>query len=317
MVKEAARPAPVYLNALRAFEAAARLQSFAAAAEELNVSPPAVSQLIRSLEEYVGRPLFIRTRSGVLLTAEAAAAFPDVRAGFDLVAGGLQRLRRPLHTNIVTMSVTPAFAGKWLLPRIEHFRAEHPQLDIRLDSTNRLVDFLGEGIDIGVRYGAGRYPLLNADRMMGESVFPVCAPGLAARLACRPPTAALFADLTLIHDTTMDFDPAFPTWAAWLAARGIASPAGGRSLQVNASALAIEAAINGQGMALGRGALVAADLASGRLVRPFVGAAPDHEVYDYAYYVVYPEQIALPPHVRAVRDWLLRVGRESEAATGC
>lgn len=316
MFKEGARPAPVYLNALRAFEAAARLQSFAAAADELNVSPPAISHLIRSLEEYVGRPLFIRSRSGVVLTAEAASAFPDIRAGFDSIGSGLQRLRRPVHTNIVTMSVTPAFAAKWLLPRIEAFRAEHPQFDIRLDSTNRLVDFLGEGIDVGVRYGSGSYPQLKAERMMGESVFPVCAPQLASKLSESTASSEVFANLRLIHDTTMDFDPTFPTWAAWMAARGLRMPTG-RTLQINASALAIEAAINGQGIALGRGALVAEDLASGRLVRPFATAEGDAEKTEFAYYVVYPEQIELPERVQAVRDWLLCVGKHCDATASC
>lgn len=318
MFKERGRPAPVYLNALRAFEAAARLQSFAAAADELNVSPPAISHLIRSLEEYVGRPLFIRSRSGVVLTAEAASAFPDIRTGFDLIGTGLQRLRRPVQTNIVTMSVTPAFAAKWLLPRIEAFRAGHPHLDIRLDSTNRLVDFLGEGIDIGVRYGCGSYPQLKAERMMGESVFPVCAPQLASKLSGSASAASggVFENLCLIHDTTMDFDPSFPTWAAWMAARGLQMPSG-RTLQINASALAIEAAVSGQGIALGRGALVAEDLAAGRLVRPFATAAGDHEKTEFAYYVVYPEQIELPERVCAVRDWLLCVGKRCDATTNC
>lgn len=306
MFKEGVRLAPVYLNALRAFEAAARLQSFAAAAEELNVSPPAISQLVRSLEEYVGRSLFIRSRSGVVLTAEAAAAFPDIHNGFERIGMGLQRLRSPGQSNIVTMSVTPAFAGKWLMPRIDGFRHEHPQLDIRLDSTNRLVDFLAEGIDIGVRYGAGKYPSLMAERMMGEQIFPVCAPQLAASLK----TIGDLAAATLIHDSTMDFDSSFPTWQAWITARGYPDLARGRMLQVNSSVLAIEAAIGAQGVALGRGALVAADIAAGRLVRPFGGDARDAEQSRFAYYVVYPRQAELPARVDAVRSWLLRLGRD-------
>lgn len=316
MFKEGARLTPVYLNALRAFEAAARLRSFAAAAEELNVSPPAISQLIRSLEEYVGRPLFIRTRNKIVLTAEAAAAFPNIRSGFECIGIGLQQLRSPAQSNIVTMSVTPAFAGKWLMPRIEMFRAEYPHLDIRLDSTNRLVDFLAEGIDIGVRYGAGQYQSLKAERIMAESVFPVCAPQVAAKLRLWTPDLNEVADVTLIHDTTMDFDPSFPTWDAWMAARGL-KISNCRSLQVNSSVLAIEAALGGQGVALGRGALVAGDLAAGRLVRPFVGAADDREKSEFAYYVVYPEQTELPARVRAVRDWLIRLGSECEARALC
>jgi LysR family glycine cleavage system transcriptional activator len=302
MLNEEQRRIAVYLNALRAFEAAARLQTFSAAAADLHVSPPAISQLVKSLEDYVGRPLFHRSRTGVSLTREAAAAYPAVRDGFALLAEGLQRLRRPAAPSIVTLSVTPAFAGKWLLPRLERFRVAHPRLDIRLDSTNRLVDLRSEGIDLGVRYGQGLYPGLQAEHLMGEDIFPVCSPSLLQGLGKTELSMDDLVALTLIHDATFDFDPSYPTWAVWLAAHG-AKPneriRGG--LLLNSSVLAVQAALDGHGVALGRSQLVQAELASGALVKPF----DIHQASRSAYFLVYPKDEELSAPVQAVREWLL------------
>jgi LysR family glycine cleavage system transcriptional activator len=291
----------IYLNALRAFEAAARLQTFSAAAEELHVTPPAISQLIRTLEDYIGRPLFDRSRNGVTLTAEAAAIYPQIHDGFSLLASGLSRLRMALPVNVVTLSVTPAFASKWLLTRIAGFSAHYPQWDIRLHTTDRLVDFRSEGVDIGVRFGIGRYPDLTAERMMGEYVFPVCSQGLLDAFGKTSLSLDDLTALTLIHDATISFDSNFPTWSSWLTSRGYSPTQAMRGLHMNASALAIQAAIEGQGVALARGQLVKEDLATGRLVRPFDGYESSHS----SYFVVYPHHATLQPHVKAVRDWLI------------
>jgi LysR family transcriptional regulator, glycine cleavage system transcriptional activator len=289
------------MTALRAFEAAARRGSFVAAAEELHVTPSAISQQIKLLEDHIGRPLFERTRQGVRLQPDAAAAFAQVQGGLQLMGLGLERLRKPLPERIVTLSVTPAFAGKWLLPRIERLRERHPQLELRLDSSNRLVDFVHEDIDLGVRYGRGRYPGLTATRLMGEDIFPVCSPALLPRLTGRPLDAALLDGLTLIHDSTFDFDPGFPTWTAWLAARGLRLHDKARGLHLNSPVLAIEAAIDGQGIALGRSALVEADLRAGRLVQ----ALGERERSNCAYFVVHPERTPSKQRVSLVREWLL------------
>jgi LysR family glycine cleavage system transcriptional activator len=311
VLNEEARRIAIYLNALRAFEAAARLQTFSAAAEELNVTPPAISQLIKTLEDYVGRSLFERSRSGVTLTPEAAAIYPQIRDGFSLLAEGLQRLRTALPVNVVTLSVTPAFASKWLLTRISGFSARYPQWDIRLHTTDRLVDFRSEGVDIGVRFGIGRYPDLTAERMMGEYVFPVCSQNLLDKLG--KPSLSLddIAFLTLIHDATISFDPNFPTWTSWLSSRGYNNIHGLRGMHVNASALAIQAAIEGHGVALARSRLVKEDLVSGRLVRPFDGYETSHS----SYFVVYPHHATLRPQVKAVRDWLMSEAEEEQILT--
>jgi LysR family glycine cleavage system transcriptional activator len=299
MLTTSGRQKLVYLNALRAFEAAARLSSFVSAAAELNVTPSAISQHIKAFEDYLGMKLFVRSKSGVALTPAAREAYPDIRDGLESLGAGLARLKSPGADRIVTMTIPPSFGAKWLLPRIDSFREIYPELDIRLDTTNRLVDFHAEQIDIGVRYGRGHYPGMKCERLLDEEVFPVCSPRLLppkkARLELRH-----LGSMTLIHDTTIDFEPSFPTWRAWLSARELSNVDFSRGIQVNSSVLAIQAAIDGQGVALGRSVIVDGDIRAGRLVKPF-------DVVDEsgcAYFVIYPRQSPVPPKVTAVRDWL-------------
>ncbi len=149
---------PVHLNALRAFEASARHQSFSAAAAELNVTPAAVGQLVRTLEDWLGTPLFVRVNSGrarLSPTEMAERALPDIRAGFDRLALGMERLQEGSTSEVLTVTVSPAFAAKWLLPRIDRFQTACPDIDVRLDTNHKSVDFIAQRIDIGVRYGMG------------------------------------------------------------------------------------------------------------------------------------------------------------------
>jgi len=293
----------VHLNALRAFEAAARHLSFVAAAEELNVTPPAVSQHIRALEEYLGMPLFVRSKLGVSLTPQARDALPEIREGLERLARGFERLRGSGVDRIVTLTVPASFAAKWLLQRIDRFRAAFPELDIRLDTTDRLADFASDGVDIGVRYVLGGYAGIACERLLAEDVFPVCNPWLLDPAAGA--TLDDLARLTLIHDNTIGFDPTFPNWSTWLQARGRGDIDASRGLRMNSSLLAIQAAIDGQGVALGRSVIVAHDMAAGRLVRPFEGSAETA----CAYHVVYPKNALDVPKVKAVRDWLFDEAR--------
>ncbi len=290
----------VHLNALRAFEAAARHLSFVAAADELNVTPPAISQQIRTLEDYLGAALFVRSKVGVTLTPQARDAYPDIRDGLQQLGAGLSKLRGSGEDRLVTMSVPPSFAAKWLLPRIDSFREKHPLFDIRLDTTDRLVDFAAEGIDVGVRYGLGGYAGLQADKLFDEEVFPICSPALLAGEQQRAGEAWL-SRMTLIHDTTSDFDPSFPTWRSWLLAHGMADIDHTRGLRMNSSVLAIQAAMEAQGVALARSVIVKRDLDAGRLVKPFDFV----EQTNCAYYVVYRKQSLDSRKVQVVRDWLL------------
>lgn len=172
---------PVYLNALRAFEASSRHQSFSGAAEELNVTPAAVGQLVRSLEEWLGIQLFHRSTGGrarLIATDSALKALPDIRAGFERLSLGLAQLKEDAGGNVLTVTVSPAFAAKWLLPRIEHFQSIWPGLDLRLDTSLKPIDFVSQGIDIGVRYGSGTWPGLLAEKLLDEEIYPVCSPEL-------------------------------------------------------------------------------------------------------------------------------------------
>jgi LysR family glycine cleavage system transcriptional activator len=171
--------APNNLNALRAFEATARHLSYVAAADELNVTPAAVGQLVRGLEDYLGVPLLHRTLSGtarMTLTEEARAVLPDLQSGFDLLTLAVSRLKASGQRASVTVTVPPAFADKWLLSRVERFQRLCPQFDLILDTNGRVVDFNTERVDVGIRYGSGRWPGLNATRLFSDAFFPVCSP---------------------------------------------------------------------------------------------------------------------------------------------
>lgn len=296
---------PVHLNALRAFEASARHRSFSAAAAELHVTPAAVGQLVRALEEWLGTPLFHRGASGRLRlvpTEAAERALPDIRAGFDRLTVGLERLKEGSTSGVLTVAVSPAFAAKWLLPRIERFQNAWPDTDVRLDTNLKPVDFVTQQIDIGVRYGTGTWPGLVADKLMDEDVYPLCSPGLL-RGRPRLQKPADLARETLIHDLSMDSRTGFPAWDTWLHRAGVADAATGRGMQINNSAAVLQAAIDGHGVALARSVMARDDLATGRLVRLFpeiTFASP------LAYYIVYRNECSGLAKLVAFRDWLLK-----------
>lgn len=296
--------APIFLNALRAFEASARHQSFSAAALELNVTPAAVGQLVRSLEEWLGVPLFHRGSGGrarLVPTDVALRALPDIRDGFDRLNLGFARLKEGSAVGVLTVTVSPAFAAKWLLPRIDRFQSAWPETDVRLDTSLKLMDFATQGIDIGVRYGAGNWPGLEAEKMMDEEVFPVCSPAfLAKHRRLRSP--ADLAGLTLIDDLSVDRQTGFVTWDAWLETVSKKVIKARPALKINNSAAVLQAAIDGRGIALARSVLAHDDLAAGRLVRLFPDIARPSVL---AYYVVYRKECAALPRLVAFRDWLI------------
>ncbi|MFC0168407.1 transcriptional regulator GcvA [Pseudoduganella danionis] len=296
---------PVYLNALRAFEASARHQSFSAAAAELNVTPAAVGQLVRTLEEWLGAPLFHRAAGGRarLVPSEAAErALPEIRAGFERLSLGLERLREGSLNGVLTVTVSPAFAAKWLLPRIDRFQTACPDTDVRLDTNLKAVDFAAQRIDIGVRYGLGSWPGLIAEKLMEEEVYPVCSPELL-RSAGRLKKPADLAQETLIHDLSMDGHAGFPSWVAWLQKAGVEGVNGRRGMKINNSAAVLQAAVEGHGIALARSVMARDDLAAGRLVRLF---GKIRYASPLAYYVVYRAECAGLPRIRTFRDWLLQ-----------
>jgi LysR family glycine cleavage system transcriptional activator len=292
-----------YLNALRAFEASARHQSFAAAAEELNVTPAAVGQLVRSLEEVLGISLFTRGSSGrarLAATEAAHRALPDIRAGFARLTTGLERLKEASATGALVVTVSPAFAAKWLLPRIDRFQAAWPDTDVRLDTSLKLLDFVAQGIDVGVRYGAGRWPGLTAEKLMEEEIFPVCSPELLRPRRLQKP--ADLAQETLIHDLSVGSQDGFASWDAWLERAEVTTVPTKRGMRINNSAAVLQAAIDGHGVALARSVMARDDLAAGRLVRPFPKITFASAL---AYYVVYRRESANLPRLVAFRNWLV------------
>lgn len=287
------------LNALRAFWAAARHGSFAAAATELHVTASAVSLQVRQLEDELGVKLFQRTPKGLVLSAQGAEILPGISDAFSqlqstLVKGGVQD-----GVQSLTVSVAPSFATKWLLPRLDRFVSQNPDIDVRVLATMDLVDFGNEPIDLAIRYGRGHYPGLQADLLMRETVFPVSSPKL---LQGRDPDdlAGLLRTATLLHDDSPDQDPTCPDWKSWLRAAGLHDIDWQRGLRFNQSNFVLEAAANGLGLALAKASLVQGDLAAGRLVQL---AATETQI-ELAYFIVYPPDRAGNPAALAFRQWL-------------
>jgi LysR family transcriptional regulator, glycine cleavage system transcriptional activator len=286
------------LSTLRSFEAAARLLSFSKAADELFVTHGAVSRAIRHLEDHLGAPLFQRKTRAVHLTATGVSYAASVRDTLERLAAATALITDQQSLGVLTVSTLDSFAAKWLLPRLFRFRQRHPDIDVRLDTSDRLADFANDGIDIAIRYGRGRYPGLAADLLMSEEVAPVSSPKLLE--GARPLRSP--EDLqhhTLIHDD-------FPIdWGMWLKSAGVAGVDAYRGPRFQSSVLAVQAAVQGDGVVLGRSALIADDLRAGRLVKPFTLSLPT----DLAYYVVTPTQAAERPKISAFRDWLLDEAR--------
>jgi len=282
------------LNTLRGFEAAARLASFSKAADELRVTHGAVSRSIAQLEDFLGLKLFQRKTRQVLLTPAGAVYAARVRDVLDRLAGATLALTRDDAKGSLSVSTLPSFAAKWLVPRLFRFRREHPEIDIRLETTEKITDFDADGIDIAVRFGRGHYPGLTADLLLREELFPACSP----RLLDGPAPLREPVDLrhhTLIHDD-------FPIdWAGWLRMAGVQGVDTLRGPVYLSSVLAMQAAVQGEGVVLARSALAADDLAAGRLVKPFDLSLPS----DAAYYAVCPPRALERRRVKAFRDWLL------------
>jgi LysR family glycine cleavage system transcriptional activator len=297
------------LNSLRAFEAAARHLSFARAAEELHVTPAAISHQIKALEDHLGVRLFRRLNRAVLLTDAGQACIAGLSEAFDRMAAALERVRAQDCGGPLTVSTPPALAAKWLVPRLERFQALYPEIDVRVSAVMRLVDFAREDVDVAIRYGGGAYPGLVAELLLTNQVVPVCAPALLE--GDRPLRAP--QDLrhhTLLHDDTLTSDGAYPNWAMWLRAAGLEGVNPSRGPRFDYPGLVLEAAAAGDGVALALNTIAAGDLAAGRLVKPFAVAVPT----PFAYYVVCPQATAERPKVAAFRTWLrAEAGRDTAA----
>jgi len=282
------------LGTLRSFEAAARLASFSKAAEELHVTHGAVSRAIRQLEDHLGMKLFVRRTRQVVLTPTGAVYAAGVRQALEKISTATQALGRDDAKGTLSVSTLPSFAAKWLVPRLFRFRRQHPEIDIRLDTSERLSDFSTDGIDIAIRFGRGSYPGLASTLLLREELFPACAPSLLE--GANPlRTPADLANHTLIHDDS-PID-----WGEWLRLAGVENVDANRGPVFLTTALGMQVAMQGEGVILARSALASDDLAAGRLVRPFALSLPA----DAAYYVICPPRSLERKKVRVFRDWLL------------
>lgn len=299
-------------RALRTFEAAGRLLNFTRAADEVGLTPAAVSYQIKEIEDQLGLVLFTRTSRSIQLTpagAELLRAATDALDGLRRAVGRARRMARgPGH---LRLSLEARFATHWLLPRLARWRAAHPELELSFDISEQVRDFEADDIDAAIRFGAGRYPGAQADRLFATTLAPVASPAL---LASGPPIAAPqdLAHYPLCHIDCVVDGMAWPDWKAWMAAAGVAGFDDGRSLAFPDSSHVAQAALDGSAVALLEPALIEADLASGRLVRLFdreVGMAPD-----FAYYLVYPEGSADDRRLVALRTWLRQAAQHLASA---
>ena len=287
------------LSALRAFEAAARMMSFSKAADELNVTPAAISHQIHALEQDLGVSLFRRLNRAIELTASARVLLPGLSDAFAGIQASVRRLRAHNDTGTLNVTVSPSFAAKWLVLRLHRFQERYPQIDVRISASDEIVDLTRGDFDVAIRYGSGRYPGLDVELLLKNEVFPACSPQL---LASGPPLRSP-DDLrhhALIHDQAVERDPLVPTWPMWLRAAGVKDVSATSGLSFSGSHLALDAAIAGHGVVLAYSTIAAADLAAGRLVRLFSLALPDL----FAYYIVTAPGALERGKVKAFRNWL-------------
>ena len=281
------------LTTLPVLEAAARLQSFSAAAAELNVTHGAISHQIRSLEESVGVALFARQGRRVVLTAEGATLAEAVRAALGKVAEAVEGLSPIERERKLKISVLPSFASRWLMPRLGKFLEANPEYEISVEANQTRSNFATDGVDVAIRFGVGPWPGLHSERLAGDSYFLVCSPKFRrGKLPTRP---SQLAGLPLFRN-----DPGL--WEKWFAAAGLNMAAPAKGIDYNDAALFLQQAIAGEGIALARRSLIADDFENGKLVRLF-----DIEVKsENDYHLVCLPQNANSKKVRAFRAWMIK-----------
>lgn len=306
----AARPPP--LQTLRAFEAAGRLLSMALAAAELNVTPGAISRQIQTLEEDLGVALFRRMTRRIVLTEEGTALHQVVGRALAELTREAERLRSWEAVPRLTISTSVSFASKWFAPRLHRLIARLPGVDIRLEVSDVNVDLTDGRVDAALRYGTGTYPGTATERMLDETMSPVCSPDYRARIGGLAAPSDLVRCTLLNENRILHDDSTLPNWQRWLAAAGVVS-ARSRGPTLSHGSLTIEAAIRGEGVALGRSVLVAEDIAAGRLVEPFPQIRlPAGRGYD----LVHRSGEENDPQIVALRDWLKEEVAAFDITTG-
>src|SRR4051812_15343732 len=287
------RPRLPALNSPKTFEAAARHESFTRAAEELCVTQGAVSQRVKALEAGLGIKLFNRERQRLIITEAGRDYLTIVRDALDRIAIGTERLLQRQSAGVLTVSTSPDFAAKWLVHRLGHFAEAHSGIDLRVSATLHHVDFAREEVDLAVRHGDGNWPGLDTVQLSGEQLFAVCSPTLLAGRR-RHVTPAEFLKFPLIHLDNRE------EWTRWLRAVGVGEGSVTHGPVLNRASMVIDAAVNGQGIALARTTLAAWDLINGRLVRPFAESLPLSKTY----WIICPKATSNVPKIVTFRNWL-------------
>jgi LysR family glycine cleavage system transcriptional activator len=290
-------------RALRTLEAAARHLNFTRAADELGLTPAAVSHQIKEIEDQLGIVLFTRTSRTIRLTEAGTVLFEAATDTLDLLGRAAMRARKMARgTEFLKVTLDAQFAAKWLMRRVEDFRKQRPGIELRFDIAYGLRDFDLDDVDVGIRFGAGKYPGLCAHRLFDNIIIPVCSPSL---LKSGPPLREprdLF-NHTLAHIEWARQGVTWPNWRMWMAAAGVDDFDDSRTVVFGTSTDAVQAALDGNAVALADFAMVANDLSEGRLVRPFelsIRVAPE-----FAYFLVYPQATADDPRIVAFREWIL------------
>jgi len=288
------------LKSLQAFEAAGRHLSFTEAARELNVTPGAISQQMRMLEEFLEIKLFKRMNRSILLTNDGQIFLPLISGGFEQFSEAVAMLREKRSEGPLTITSAPSFVSKWLIPRLAQFKSSNPGIDVRIDTSDRLVDFKHEDIDVGIRFGNGVYPELDSVFLFSFDLIPVCAP----QLIQQKHGLKKISDLkyhTLLHSNYVEWDPSFPDWAMWLKVVEADDIDAGHGIYFNQSDLLFQAALDGQGVALLANVMAEPEIKADRLVQPFATRLP----VKMNYHLVTSPAKARVAKVAAFREWVL------------
>ena len=288
------------LKALQAFESAGRHLSFTLAAKELNVTPGAISQQIRQLEEFFEVKLFNRLNRTIVLSDGGQLLLPAIGNGFQQLREGVNLLQQRAGGGPLTITSAPSFISKWLIPRLSRFKARHPQIDVRIDTSDRLVDFSREDIDVGIRFGDGQYPELETIFLFSFDLIAVCSPELLHQGQELKKVSDL-KNFTLLHSNHDELDPGWPDWAMWLKVVDAGEVDASHGIYFNQSDQLFQAAIDGQGVALLANVMADPEVAAGRLVQPFSARLP----VQLNYHLVTSPYKARLAKVSAFRDWIV------------
>lgn len=286
------------LNALRAFEATARHLSVKLAAEELCVTPGAVSQMVKTLETHLGVKLFERVNRGIFLTSIGHEYLPPVRNAFRQIVEASKRVA-VVDTGVLTVSVTPFFAAAWLVPRLQTFQERHRDIDLQIVTSGALANFSRDGVDVAVRHGLGRYPGLHSEHVVAVEMAPVATPALVKKMG-KPKAPADLLRWPHVHDAERK------GWNLWFTTQNIDDVGPPRGPSFDDSSLLLKAVTGGQGAGLLPAAMVASDIKEGRLVR----LAKATHMETFAYYLVYPEAHHKLPKIAAFREWILDAAKD-------